>query len=59
MALWEKLCEEARVIFTPGQTCHGPEPGFMRCVFTWVPKEAFTEAIHRITRVLGPRKTTA
>lgn len=52
-ALWKKICDEAKVILTPGKSCHAAEPGFFRLCFAWVPPEANIVAIRRIQQALG------
>lgn len=51
-ALWQKLCNDAKVILTPGESCHAKEPGFFRVCFAWVPKEALADAVARLKEVL-------
>ena len=52
-ALWGRVCEEGKVILTPGQSCHAPEPGFFRLCFAWVPREALEAAVARVKGVLS------
>lgn len=46
--LWERICDECKVILTPGESCHAREPGYFRLCFAWMPKESLEEAISRI-----------
>lgn len=46
--LWEKLCYEAKVILTPGSSCHATEPGYFRLCFAWVVPDALIDAVQRI-----------
>ena len=46
--LWQRVCDECKVILTPGKDCHAPEPGYFRVCFAWVQKEALEEAINRL-----------
>lgn len=46
--LWTKLCDDAKLILTPGESCHANEPGFFRLCFAWMPKEALGEAVDRL-----------
>jgi len=54
LALWRRVCDEAKIILTPGRDCHAAQPGFFRLCFAWVPPEALPEAIHRLKKVLPP-----
>jgi 1-aminocyclopropane-1-carboxylate synthase len=50
--LWERVCDECKVILTPGSSCHAEAPGFFRLCFAWVPKEALVDAAERIENEL-------
>ena len=50
--LWERVCDECKVILTPGSSCHAAGPGFFRLCFAWVPKEALVDAVDRIEKEL-------
>lgn len=50
--LWERVCDECKVILTPGSACHAAAPGFFRLCFAWVPKEALIQAVSRIEKEL-------
>lgn len=50
--LWESICENCKVILTPGESCHASKPGFFRLCFAWVPPEALSLAIQRIHKYL-------
>lgn len=52
-ALWSKVCEEAKVILTPGESCHASEPGYFRLCFAWVAKEALEDAVTRLQQTLA------
>eukprot|EP00669_Euglena_mutabilis_P014269 TRINITY_DN9327_c0_g1_i1.p1 TRINITY_DN9327_c0_g1~~TRINITY_DN9327_c0_g1_i1.p1 ORF type:complete len:173 (-),score=56.19 TRINITY_DN9327_c0_g1_i1:139-657(-) len=53
--LWQRLVS-ARVVLVPGETCHADEPGFFRCCFAAVPREALPVLADRIAAVCrGPR----
>lgn len=53
LALWQRICNDAKVVLTPGKDCHAAEPGFFRLCFAWMPPEALPEAVRRLERVLG------
>ncbi|KAL4458929.1 hypothetical protein ABPG75_013794 [Micractinium tetrahymenae] len=53
LAFWQRICNEAKIILTPGKDFHAAEPGFFRLCFAWMPPEALPEAVHRLKRVLG------
>ncbi len=55
LALWQRICDEARVILTPGKDCHAAEPGSFRLCFAWMPPDALPEAVRRLRRVLDGR----
>ncbi|KAG2483578.1 hypothetical protein HYH03_017585 [Edaphochlamys debaryana] len=55
-ALWERMCKEAHVLLTPGQQCHGPEPGFFRVCWAWVPAPALPVAVGRLAERFGEGK---
>ena len=48
--LWERVCDDCKVILTPGSSCHAAAPGFFRLCFAWVPKEALVDAVVRIEK---------
>jgi aspartate/methionine/tyrosine aminotransferase len=52
--LQQLLFDRARVVLTPGLACHAARPGFFRCCFAWMPRDALVAAFHRIERVLTP-----
>jgi 1-aminocyclopropane-1-carboxylate synthase len=52
-ALWETLCDDCKVILTPGRACHAAEPGFFRLCFAWVPQEALEAAVARVAARLA------
>jgi 1-aminocyclopropane-1-carboxylate synthase len=47
-SLWGRICNECKVILTPGESCHAREPGYFRLCFAWMPKESLQEAVIRI-----------
>jgi 1-aminocyclopropane-1-carboxylate synthase len=51
-ALWRALVRDARVLVTPGEACHAPEPGYFRVCWAWMPREALPIAVRRIRAVL-------
>lgn len=51
-ALWQRICDEARVVVTTGHSCHAAEPGYFRVCFAWVPAEALVVAATRLSAVL-------
>eukprot|EP00890_Picochlorum_soloecismus_P000397 jgi/Picsp_1/1358/NSC_04837-R2_transducin wd40 domain-containing protein len=51
--LWESICDNCKVILTPGESCHASKPGFFRLCFAWVPPEALRLAIQRIQNYLS------
>jgi 1-aminocyclopropane-1-carboxylate synthase len=55
-ALWRALVRDARVVVTPGEACHAPEPGFFRVCWAWMPRDALPVAVGRIRAVLDARK---
>lgn len=54
-ALWQGICDECKVILTPGSACHAVEPGFFRLCFAWVAPEALKDAVIRIATHLKTR----
>jgi aspartate/methionine/tyrosine aminotransferase len=46
--LHRKLYEKCGVLFTPGQDCHCPKPGWFRVCFAWVPLTALKNAFEKI-----------
>ena len=46
--LHRKLYEKCGVLFTPGQDCHCPKPGWFRVCFAWVPLTALKTAFEKI-----------
>lgn len=54
--LWRALVRDARVVVTPGQACHAPEPGFFRVCWAWMPREALPVAVRRVRAVLDARR---
>jgi 1-aminocyclopropane-1-carboxylate synthase len=54
--LWERVCDECKVILTPGSACHARAPGFFRLCFAWVQKEALVEAVDRIEKELNKKE---
>ena len=50
--LWDRICQESKVILTPGEACHAPEPGFFRVCYAWMDAEALAEAIQRLSTLL-------
>ena len=57
--LWAALCDECKVILTPGEACHAPEPGFFRLCFAWVPVEALQQAVERLRAFAASRDEVA
>ena len=53
LAFWQRVCDNCKVILTPGFDCHAAEPGFFRLCFAWMPLEALSEAIGRLKLELG------
>ena len=51
--LWEAICENCKVILTPGESCHASKPGYFRLCFAWVPPVALKLAIQRIHKYLN------
>ena len=51
--LWQKICDDAKVILTPGKSCHAQEPGYFRICYAWMPVDALQEALNRLTSVLS------
>lgn len=47
-ALTRILFEEWKILFTPGEAQHAPEPGFYRVCYAYMPIEAVTEAFSRL-----------
>jgi 1-aminocyclopropane-1-carboxylate synthase len=54
--LWERVCDECKVILTPGSSCHAKDPGFFRLCFAWVPKDALVDAVDRIEKEFIQKK---
>lgn len=53
--LWQRICDEARIVITTGRSCHAAEPGFFRICFAWVSPEALLVAADRLDKLLnGP-----
>ena len=52
-AFWDRVCQEGKIILTPGHDCHAPKPGFFRLCFAWMPPEALAVAMGRLQRVLA------
>jgi 1-aminocyclopropane-1-carboxylate synthase len=55
-ALWRALVRDARVVVTPGEACHAPEPGFFRVCWAWMPRDALPVAVARIRALLDARR---
>jgi len=53
-ALWRAFVA-AKVVLTPGEACHAPEPGFFRVCWAWMPREALPVAVSRLRAVLDGR----
>jgi 1-aminocyclopropane-1-carboxylate synthase len=52
--LWHRLADEQRVILTPGECCHGAEPGFFRCCYAWMDDiEAMRVTVQRIQKCIA------
>ncbi len=47
-ALWHALIDECALLFTPGKSCHSPEPGFFRICYAAVPVSALKELAKRL-----------
>ena len=50
------MFEEARSLFTPGEACHAAAPGFYRCCFAWVPRDAVVEGFRRLAGFVADRR---
>jgi 1-aminocyclopropane-1-carboxylate synthase len=48
--LTDRLYDEAKLLFTPGEACHAAEPGFFRCCFAWAPAEGIAEGFRRLAK---------
>ena len=46
--LWRRLCDDAKILWTPGEACHSPRPGFFRLCFAWVEVEVIEVMISRL-----------
>ena len=55
--LWGQVCDGAKVILTPGESCHAAQPGYFRLCFAWVPPEALSAAVDRLAALLATAKT--
>ncbi len=51
--LWRRLCNEVKVLWTPGKACHSPRPGCFRVCFAWVDEAAIEAMIGRLGQLLG------
>ena len=58
-AFWDRVCQEAKIILTPGHDCHAPKPGCFRLCFAWMPPEALAVAMGRLQRVLAGTEGTS
>jgi aspartate/methionine/tyrosine aminotransferase len=49
------LREEHRLLFTPGEACHCPEPGYFRMCFAWMTQSvpALEETFRRLDKALS------
>jgi aspartate/methionine/tyrosine aminotransferase len=46
----ERLFDECKILFTPGEPQHAPEPGFYRICYAYAPIEGVRAAFERLGR---------
>jgi len=49
--LFEKLCNECRIVLTPGRDCHFRKPGYFRCCYAYCKPQALRIAFERFEKV--------
>ncbi|EFN53200.1 hypothetical protein CHLNCDRAFT_137035 [Chlorella variabilis] len=47
---WQRVCDDCKIILTPGHDCHAAEPGHFRLCFAWMPPVALKEAVQRLRK---------
>jgi 1-aminocyclopropane-1-carboxylate synthase len=55
--LWKRMCDELKLIWTPGRSCHAPAPGYFRICFAWVGLAALEEMIARLATLSQKRSS--
>jgi aspartate/methionine/tyrosine aminotransferase len=57
--LVDRLWAECHLLFTPGEACHAREPGFFRCCFAWMPRDALVVGMARLREYVARHKGRA
>jgi len=50
--LWRRMCDDAKILWTPGAACHSPRPGCFRVCYAWVDEVAIEAMVERLAKIL-------